>query len=666
MTLDRIIILLLLGLSLLGLTTFSANANDEMDFFEEFSEEFENKVDIEIDSLNFTRPDSGTGKAGTFKFKKFQIQNPNFSIFVGNEDSIFDSNVFIKGSFIGIKGPLTRIAYNLDEVNAKYLNSFKFANIEKTRLLMDKEGISLSGLYYQIRKPESMLTLENFIWDCDRNEKYLTNDSIGFLSGCLNAAEVRSLDDNELINVNFTFFGKEENIEDKVEFSSKIKNVNFEDSRVTGQTEVSNITFGNGVHLVSSEMKADCSKPSDLIDINSDTLLIPCLNDFKMDSELFGIYFKDDATQSYNFENPKLTITDKKISIANKMFKYDSPTAKIKIQNVKMSADKIIGFDELNFKSYLESLINSNTFTATEGTEFAKLDFSLIEPEAEADETKVVHIQSFIKQFKTEPSKIVVDSAKTTISMDEDYDFHMNEVHVECDKEEKIVFLDGEKVLADCKHSGRYTMRDILIDNKKDVKKPKYYLKPEYLKVKDGYLSVLAPGFQLVDEKENITLLNTSLKCRKNYDKDLFNILDVLDECFKDSKAYISRIVSEKNKKRDRTENIYQLYEKMLRGKVANPINLIDTKDAFVRDVKIAMKNNWIKIDLDIKFWKADLKVKAEGRITLDRDEEIVTIDIKQTKLPLSKSKKVLMYFLRKNLANDTITFEDGLIKIKL
>ena len=385
-----------------------------------------------------------------------------------------------------------------------------------------------------------------------------------------------------------------------------------------------------------------------------------------MSSSLFGIYFKDDDSESYNFDKPKIVFSDTKILLSNKMFKCSSPTSNLKLQNVQMEATKFGEFDELDFNSYLKSLYNANTFTPTKGHASTKLDFEIINPEAKKDETKILKFESAIERFKTDQRKIYVDTSKTTISMVEDYDFHMNEVKVECDKQANIVNFDSDKVLADCKHNGTYFLRDVLIDNKKDEKKPKYFLKPEYLKVKDGYMSLLAPGFQLVDEKENITLLNTSLKCRKDYDKDLYDILDVIDGCFKESNAYISRSVSEKNKKRDATEDIYRLYEKMLDGKIANPISLIATRDAFVRDVKIQIKNNWIKIDLDIKFWKADLKVKAEGRITLDRETETVEIDIKQAKLPLSKSKKVLMYFLKKNMANETILFEDGLIKIKL
>lgn len=662
---ERLLLLLFIGLTLLGLTTYSANA-DELDFFEEFSEEFENKVDIEIDSLDFIRPESGVGNAGTFKFKKFHVQNPRFSIFVGNEDSLFDSNVYIKGSHVGIKGPLTRFSYKLDEMNTEYLHSFKWANVKSTSLLMNKEEINLSGLYYQIRKPETVLLLENFVWNCDRHSDYLENDANGFLAGCLNSASILPLNKDNLIDVSFTFLGPDEKEEDKLEFNSRIKSISLGAERVTGETEISSMTFGNGTHLVASKMLANCGKPVDLIEINSANLLIPCLNDFVMESELFGIYFKDNADESFNFEKPKIQVTEDSLKLENKMFKYDSPTAKLKLLNVQMKSNKVGDFKELDYDSYLLSLYNASTFYPSKGFQTTTLDYSIINPEAGLDETKVLNIRSDIKEFKSDQNKIYATASKLLLKQDEEYFYHLNGTSLECAKESNILDFNSDKVLADCKNNGTYKFRDILIDNQKDDKKPKYFLKPEYIKVEDGFLSLLASGFQIVDEKENLTLLNASLKCKKDYDKDLFEILDIIENCFQDSKAYIGRIVSEKNKKRDQTKGIYQLYKRMLEGKVANPINLVRTKDAFVRDVKVQIKDNWLAVDLEIKFLAGDIKVKAEGSIVLDRESETIIIDIKKAKLPLTKSKKILMYFLKKNMANETVVFEDGKILIKL
>jgi len=104
----------------------------------------------------------------------------------------------------------------------------------------------------------------------------------------------------------------------------------------------------------------------------------------------------------------------------------------------------------------------------------------------------------------------------------------------------------------------------------------------------------------------------------------------------------------------------------MLKGKVFDPISLIKSKDSLVRDLKITIKNNWLSVDVDIKLLAADIKVKAEGSIFLNRETKTVVIDLKKIELPLSKSKKILMYILKKNLSNETIIFDDEKIYIKL
>lgn len=638
----------------------------DLDLFENLTNDNSNVIDIDIESLEFIRPISGTGKAGTFKFKKLNIQNSVATISLENEDHAFDSTIYIRENRVGIKGPLAKLTYRLDEENTNYLHSFKWANVVSTQLLMNTDEISLKGLFYEIRKPESLLRLENFSWDCLRHEDYLENDSTGFLSGCLNYGKIYPLYDDDLIDISFSLIDPDEkDSRETVKLESKISGVEIELDRVTAKSNLSVLTFKNDVRLISSEVLVNCDKPEDLISINAESLLVPCLNDLQMESELLGIYLDYDDEKFFNFETPKLRLTEKEMTLTSRLLKYESPLIKFKIKDVKLVSRKDESFSVLDINSYKLSLFNKSLVTPSEGASF--FHFSVLSEDTKGDEAQRVTIESDVERFEFHKNKISIKAPRLLINQDDSYFYHMNEVELDCFKESNILEFDVDKVLSDCKYSGNYSFRDILIDDQSEGADSKYFLEVESLKVNNGHLSLLAPGFQLIDKKENMTLINLNLKCRKTYEKDLFNILDVLEDCFEDSSIFIGRIVSEENEEREETRDIFSLYEKMIKGKVANPLSLIRKKDAFIKNAKININKNRLSVDVDLKLLGVKMKVKADGIIILDRETETIVIDIEKVKLPLSKSKKIFMFLLRKNVANDTISFEDdGKIYIKL
>lgn len=636
-----------------------------MDFFDEFEADAKYKVDIVVDSLDFIRPESGKGRAGTFQFEKFYFSSANSSIFLENNSNIFDSTVYIKDKFIGIKGPNTRFSYNLAQVDAEYLHTFYWAKIKSTRLLMDDEQVKLSGEYYQIRKPKTVLKLENFTWDCDRHPDYMENNSKGFLAGCLNMASIMPINDSSAIDVSYEFM--EENKSDKgILFDSSITEVQMNKTSFKGLTNESELRFDNGVKLISSDMVVECEKQADLIDITSESVLAPCLSNFKMNSKLFAILDRGETQRDYKFRKPTIAFLKDEIKIETDEFHFESEDINFNLLRGRLVTKKKPGFDLVKFDDYLVSWYNFSELLPSNGDKTIEMRMRFSSLDEKTNEKSLIKLNSNLKYMKAASNKILLDADNFVLDLNNDYIFKFKSLKVDCYKEVISADFVTEKVLKDCKGKGRFVFPKLVIDNKKDPKKSKYYLKSEFLKVENGSLSILAPGFQLVDKETNITLLNSSVKCKKSYEKDLFDVLDIIEDCFENSKVYIEKIVSEKNKKRKATKGIYSLYEKILKGEDHNPISLIKLKDAFVKDIRLSIIKNWLKVELEIKFLGANLKVRAEGKIELDRDKGIVTIDVQIAKMPLTKSKKMLMYFLKKNLASEKIYFEDGLIKIIL
>jgi hypothetical protein len=420
------------------------------------------------------------------------------------------------------------------------------------------------------------------------------------------------------------------------------------------------------VTLISSDMVVECEKQPDLIDITSETVLTPCLTNLTMNSGLFAIVDRSTIVRDYKFTKPKISLTSDEIEVETDKLRFESEDINFELNRGRLITKKLKDFKPQDFSNYLVSWYNNSVLIPSAGKPIMKMGMDIAGVNEDTNQKTLLKISSLLKELKVTQNNLVFDSGAFDIDQNNEYLYKFKSLYVDCFKKEIGEDFDMDSVLKDCKSNGRFTFPKLVIDNKIDAKKSKYFLKSEFLNIEDGILSLVVPGFQLVDKEENITLLNTSLKCKKSYEKDLFDILDVIEDCFSHSKAYIDKIISEKNKKRNETKNIYSLYSEILKGKDIDPISLVRSKDAFVRDIRVNIDNNWLKIDLEIKFLGANLTVKAEGDIHLDRDNELITINLKKAKLPLSKSKKILMYFLKKNLASEKIFFEDGLIKIKI
>lgn len=662
--LERTLCLIILGLALLGLTSITSKAS-ELDFFDEFESDSKSKVDIIVDSLDFVRPETGAGKSGTFKFKKFHFVSPNSSVFLENQNNIFDSVVYIKDKFIGVKGPSARFSYNLAQVDAEYLHTFSWVKLRSTRLLMEEEQISLSGEYYQIRKPKTILALENFTWDCDRHPDYLENNSNGFLAGCLNLAGIKPIEDSRGISVSYQFI-EENKTQNEIAFNSNITEVLMGQDSFKGHSNTSELIFDNGVKLISSDMTVECEKQRDLIEITSETVVTPCLTNLEMNSDLFAIVDRSTVERDYKFTKALISLSQDEILVSADQLRFASEEVSFDLDHGRLVTKKMKDFDTQKFSDYLVSWYNSSKLIPLKPSSPMKMAFKINGVNPKTKQKTDMKISSFLKGLEATEETIVFDSENFVIDQNNEYLYKFKTLQVECSKKLIGEDFNMEEVLKDCKSSGRFKFPRLVIDNKVDPKKSKYFLKSEYLKVEDGFMSILAPGLQLVDKETNITLFNSSLKCRKNYENDLFDILDVIEDCFEGSSAFINKIVSEKNKKRSETKNIYSLYTKLLNGSDFDPISLIREKDAFVKDIRLDIKKNWMKLNLEIKFLGANLKISAEGKISLDRSRELITVDIQKAKLPLTKSKKILMYFLKKNLASEKIYFENGLIKIIL
>lgn len=84
-------------------------------------------VDVSIDKFNFVKPQRGVGKAGDLVFKYANIVNQGIILNVNNTNNFFDSQIFIRPTFLGFTTQFGNYGFNLEEKNI-------FSDLNKTQL----------------------------------------------------------------------------------------------------------------------------------------------------------------------------------------------------------------------------------------------------------------------------------------------------------------------------------------------------------------------------------------------------------------------------------------------------------------------------------------------------------------------------------------------------
>ena len=110
----------------------------------------ENKlsVDLTIDNLKFQRPVKGVGKAGILVFKTANVNNNGIVLNLNNVNNFFDSQIFIRPTFLGFTTQFGNYGFTLEENSI--FNAINLIELQNSKLILDDNNdIGNSAKYFQ-------------------------------------------------------------------------------------------------------------------------------------------------------------------------------------------------------------------------------------------------------------------------------------------------------------------------------------------------------------------------------------------------------------------------------------------------------------------------------------------------------------------------------------
>lgn len=623
----------------------------ESDFFNFFNEEMEPKIEVNIKSLNYNRTENEDESQGSFSFDKFKILSDKTNLTLHNDSHFYDAEIYRRGQMIGFKGPAASFAYNMRDQDFKYLDSFKWMIIKNVYYYMDRSDISLKGDNIAMREPKTMLVTNNFDLNCDRHEGYQLNDVNGFLAGCLNYGESRPLD-GQGIGVDFRFF--DDNEKKIIDLQGYFKSVSFSQDKIKSDITSLSSNFSDEVFLNATEIDLQCTKPNDVLNVSPESLVVPCLNDLSVKGNYLSAKFLEDNDEM-NILNPQINHFENVLTVDHENIKFKAVDSSFELTSSVLKCDIPENEDILQAETFLKGCLNSSELLRK--SDQVSFNFKTWENEPKPFE---LDVSADVQKFTTGLDRVKLVSEKLKIEVDKALFIDFKQVDMDCQKVENLTSFDAKAILENCKKDLSIDVDTFLIRDYLDQTKPILVkTRPKTVLNRDNNLRIDLPELKLVDREDLTIMEDVEISCDTTGKVDVFIPNEIIGACVNKGHIKINKVFTD-----DSNLSV---------GSLLNPKTNIDNikvekKKPKIFDIDLQTRNGRIYGEIRIRVLGIKSRVEFSGPIKWDIDNEVLTIKVEKSRLPLGiKSENIFMYFVKKMLVAEMISYgKDKTIKISL
>lgn len=293
-----------------------------------------NSMDIQLEKLEYKFPKRGKGIAGDFRFKRFNMFRDGMVISMSNRDQVFDSKLFIRSNFIGMKGQYTNIGFTLPE--GASFDVIETALLENSTLSINDKFLQFNGNLLNIKEGETDASFTNFNMFCN-NESEEGNLDVSLLMGsCYKNGVITKLDPSKHGHVKLAM--KEE--WGTLDLSAQMKKLKFLEKRILLETDHTAINYNNEFQVRISRINGTCLK-SDSGDDESAIMnsTINCLGDINFGETNLLVIDKQEGTR-FKLQVESLKVKDNRIKALGRQVNIKSSESHTVVEGLDLDCYK--------------------------------------------------------------------------------------------------------------------------------------------------------------------------------------------------------------------------------------------------------------------------------------------------------------------------------------
>lgn len=324
-------------------------------------------VDLEINKLYFKKPVKSVGYAGSLIFTHANVNNNGILLNINNENNYFDSQIFIRPTFVGFNTKFGNYGFALESKNL--LNFINQTELNNSKIILDDNQLNLSGEYFSFSNLKSDFKLKTFRLYCQspipypNGEPKEDSNSTDMVANCFNFLTFNGnyAPNNESASLVYEGI----NSGNKMRINATVKSVDIRKNEINADIIAANSISNDSYLINASGLHLNCAKDEDLKAFDIDKIKKACLNKLEITPVKLSMIDKTSKT-SFNLDIKNISIKDQ---IANFVLSNGSLSDKSSttyIHQANLACHKELDTDILELNQVLKDCIQYSRISISE------------------------------------------------------------------------------------------------------------------------------------------------------------------------------------------------------------------------------------------------------------------------------------------------------------
>ncbi len=617
-------------------------------------------VDVVLDSLNFEMPKDGNGAAGELRFRSLDFYSTDLFINLYDDGEVFNSTMYLRPDFFGIRGKNHALGLNLDTTPLKGLNSL---DLLRSSVGFNEKQVSFDSEELAIRHDMIDLNVDNFRFFCKKHPDFPGNDVEAFKYGCLSDSTFGPLDEASPVGIEATVNDIDKN-GSKAHIATKVNSVEFKTQRIFMSVDDTAVEIDKMLKLDVDHMALTCKKNGDIANFDPNELIFDCIDDvaFKVNNLSVDSTIESEEGEIQNLKlsskNPSIVLDEKHVSIKTEAVNVQLDNIEIEGSNIHLSCDKNReGVSNKDFDLLMRTCLDTSNIKEL-NDRYADFKIKL------ADETiGDVVVDASLKAIDMKDGDFSTEMGYTRVNVGNLITAGTHGLKLSCEtnlqlpkeiSKENMDAIDFEKSMNSCLTTVKVPKSQIFLSNAE--RDGRYFLDINAVDVRDGSVRLDIPAIQLVSKEGSNTIFNLSGLCFKKKDVMPYDYKALIDECLKDGRFNISSIVNDEDN--DEARNIMSVYDRLEteQGRNINPVDLVRKISPSMKNLSITAKNGYVTVKTQTKVLGMLKSATIAGYGRFDQKNEKLILDVKETDLPFGiSSRKLSLFIIKQIIADDRV-----------
>jgi hypothetical protein len=264
-------------------------------------------AEMVIDDLQFQRPIKGVGRAGTLIFKSANVNNNGIILNLTNVNKFFDSQIFLRPTFLGFTTQFGNYGFTLEENNM--LTSIQTMQLQTSNFILDDNQLNLSGEHLKFVNADTDVMLKKFRLYCQSS---VNSDLV---TSCLNYLTLNGTNTAENVYATLDYKGVNLKTGDKTALLAKVRTVDIRKTNLS-MTMANLKSISNDSYIISADtVNLKCAKDPSLTTFDTDKLTKDCLNNLKI-APLKASLVDNVAKSTFNLDVRDIAVEKKIVYLA--------------------------------------------------------------------------------------------------------------------------------------------------------------------------------------------------------------------------------------------------------------------------------------------------------------------------------------------------------------